>query len=88
MRSFIDNSRYEATLTLDEFVSAILEDHNSGGAAAFAAAILDEGRSHVQRRGEAADIFYDDWLDAIRYGAPVQSTARFLREADFDPNEP
>ncbi|MGD0900473.1 MAG: hypothetical protein ABR915_21790 [Thermoguttaceae bacterium] len=38
----MDNSRYGASPSLDEFVEAILDRPNSASAAAFAAAILCE----------------------------------------------
>jgi hypothetical protein len=82
------NSRYDTSLTVEQFVAAITEQPDREGAAAFAAAILGEeqlGRGSGRRPGE---ISHRGRLGAALYGGPVAAACGDLHEGNFNPDEP
>jgi hypothetical protein len=90
----MDNSRHDASPTLDAFRGAILGERNPASAAAFAAAILREHGPEEpgdEKAGRSTGVSHEDWLDAILYGAPETFdpfAAEILREYNYKPDEP
>jgi hypothetical protein len=82
------NSGVYPSLSQEDFLAAILGRRDPPSAAALAAVVLDEGYSRDKPAGPAADISYEEFLDAILHGFRGNSAAGILREYNFNPDEP